>query len=69
MKQPEFIISFTVESCDEKTARNYQNCYVAEKRIVSKLSKISTQIFIAQIGNFDKDCVKISIPYSFLTSK
>ena len=26
-----------VESCDEKTAENYQNCYAAEKRIISKL--------------------------------
>ena len=30
-----------VESYDEKTAENYRNCYVAEKLIVSKLSKIS----------------------------
>ena len=39
-------ISFSVESY-EKTAENYQNCYVAEKRIVHKLSKIS-------IPNFDR---------------
>ena len=30
----------SVESYDEKTAKNYRNCYVAEKCIVSKLSKI-----------------------------
>ena len=42
MKLSEFeIISFSVESYDEKTAENYQNCYVAEKNIVSKLSEIS----------------------------
>ena len=34
-------MSLSVESCDEKTAERYWNCYVAEKCIVSKLSKIS----------------------------
>ena len=34
-----------VESYDEKTAKNYRNCYVAEKRIFSKLSKLSTPHF------------------------
>ena len=40
MKASDFFL-FSVVSCDEKTAKNYRNCYVAEKRIVSKLSKIS----------------------------
>ena len=31
-----FLISF--ESYDEKMAENYRNCYVAEKRMISKLS-------------------------------
>ena len=35
-----------VKSYDEKTAENYRNCYLAEKPIVFKLSKIS-------IPNFD----------------
>ena len=39
MKQSEFKIS--VEIYDGKTAEHDQNCYVAEKRIVSELSKIS----------------------------
>ena len=43
MKPTEFKISIEDESYDEKTA---ENCYVAEKRIVSKLSEIS-------IPNFD----------------
>ena len=30
----------SVENYDEKTAENYRNCYVVEKRIASKLSKI-----------------------------
>ena len=34
----EFKISISVESYDEKTAENYRNCYVAEKRIVFKIS-------------------------------
>jgi len=46
MKPSEFKISIAVESYDKKTAENYRNCYVAEKRIVSKLSKVS-------IPNFD----------------
>ena len=41
MKPPEFKISISVESYDEKTAENYRNCYAAEKLIVFKLSKIS----------------------------
>ena len=42
----EFKMSISVESYDEKTTENDRNCYVAEKRIVSKISKIS-------IPNFD----------------
>ena len=34
------------QNFDEKTAESYRNCYIAEKRIVSKLSNIS-------IPNFD----------------
>ena len=45
MKPSEFKISILVESYDEKTAENYRNRYVAEKRIVSKLSKISIPNF------------------------
>ena len=40
MKPSEFEIYFLVESYDKKTAENYWIGYVAEKRIVSKLSKI-----------------------------
>ena len=36
----EFESSLTVESYDRKTVQNFQNSYVAEKRIVSKLLKI-----------------------------
>ena len=35
----------SVESYDEETAGNYRYCYVAEKCIVSKLSKISISKF------------------------
>ena len=34
-------MSISVESYDKKTADNDKNFYVAEKRIVSELSKIS----------------------------
>ena len=40
MKLSEFKISVSVESYHEKIAEIYQNYYVAEKHIVSKLSKI-----------------------------
>ena len=43
MKPSEFKISISVETYDEKTAENYRNGYGAEKRIVSKLSKIAIQ--------------------------
>ena len=46
MKPLKFKISISVEIYDEKTAENDQNYYVAEKRIVFKLSKIS-------VSNFD----------------
>ena len=41
IKPSEIKISILVESYIEKTAENYRNCYVVEKRIISKLSKIS----------------------------
>ena len=41
MKPSDFKISISVSrDYDEKTAENYQNYYVNENRIVSKLSKI-----------------------------
>ena len=54
---------FSVGSYDEKTAENYRNSYVAEKRIVSKLSKISIPNLIAQIEDLNEYCVKISRLY------
>ena len=36
----EFKFPISAESYDEETAGNYRYCYVAEKCIVSKLSKI-----------------------------
>ena len=46
MELSDFKMSISVESYDEKTDENYRNCYGAEKRIVSKQSKMS-------ILNFD----------------
>ena len=46
MKPSKFKISISVENYDEKSVEKDRNCYVAEERIVSKLSKIS-------IPNFD----------------
>ena len=36
-KQSYFDVSFSVRSCDRKTAENFWNFYVSEKRIVSNL--------------------------------
>ena len=49
MKPSEFKISISVESYDEKTAENYRNCYVTEKPIVCKLSKMSIPNLVAEI--------------------
>ena len=54
IKLSESEISFSVERDDKKTAENYRNCYVAEKRIVTKLSKIS-------ISNLDRTILELEI--------
>ena len=63
MKLLELKISISVESYDEKTAENYRNCYVAEKRIVSKFKLTRSQICIAQIEDLNEVCVKNSRLY------
>ena len=63
MKPSELKKFISVESYDEKTAENYLNCYVVEKRLVSKLSKISIPNLIALMEDLNEDCVKISHPY------
>ena len=40
MKQSELKKFISVESYDERTVENYRNCYLTEKRMVSKLSYI-----------------------------
>ena len=40
MKPTELKISLSVESYNERTVENYRNCYIAENRIDSTLSKI-----------------------------
>ena len=64
MKPSESKISLSLESYDEKTAENYRNCYVAEECIGFKLWKISIKkILLAQIGDFNRYCINISLPY------
>ena len=46
MDSSDLKISISVECYEEKTAENYRNGYLAEKRIILKLLKIS-------IPNFD----------------
>ena len=65
MKPSEFKISIPVESYDEKTNENYRNCYASEKRI----RDIDSKFFIAQIEDFNKDCVKISRRYILYTNR
>jgi len=45
MKPSELKNYIFVKSYDGKTAENYRNCYLAEKPIVFKLSKISIPKF------------------------
>ena len=59
MKPSELKIYISIKSYDENTAENDRNCYVAEKRIVSKLSNI----LIPHIEDLNEECVKISRPY------
>ena len=63
MKPSEFKITISVGSYDGKTAENYQNCYAAEKRIVSKQSKISIPNFNSTNKNLNEDCFKLFRPY------
>ena len=58
MQQSELNISISAESYDEKTAENYRNCYVVEKNIVFKLSRIS-------IPNFDTTKFQVPIFHAF----
>ena len=44
MKSSELKISLSVKSYDGKTAENYLNFYVVEKRIISQLSKVSIKV-------------------------
>ena len=43
---------FSVGSYDEKTAEDYRNCYVAEKRIVSKIAKTSVPNIVSTNWKF-----------------
>jgi len=63
MKSSGFKISILVKGCDEKTAENYRNCYIAEKHIVS-YQRYQSQNLILQIEDLNEDCVKISRIFS-----
>ena len=63
MKPLELIITISVENFGEKTTENNRNGYVAENRIVSKLSRISIPNLIAQIEDLNVGCVQISRRY------
>ena len=53
MEPSEFKSFVSIESYDEKTTENYQNCNVAKKPTVFKLSKISIPNF--ESTNWDLD--------------
>ena len=59
MKQSELQISIRVKSYDEKTVENYRNCYIAEKCIVSNLSK-------KLISNFNNTNLKTCLSEVFI---
>ena len=65
MKLSELNIYISGQSYDEKTAKNYQNWYVAKKRIVSKTSNF----FITEIEDLNEDFVKISLSYLIYFSR
>ena len=71
MKPSEFKICISVESYDEKTAKNYRNCYVAESLQFSNYQRFPFQILISQIDDLNKDCVNSSGLYliRFLKNK
>ena len=70
MEPSKFKILISVENFDEKTVENYRNCYVAEKRMGSKLSKIYRyQILIRQIKDLNEGSVKILRLYFILSVK
>ena len=53
MKPSKSKISHSVKSYDEKTSKNCRNFYDTEKRIISKLSKISIRNFNSTILRLD----------------
>ena len=59
MKPSELKVSVSIDSYNEKTAKNYRNWNVDENRIVSKLSKLS----FLKIEDFNTNCVIIACPY------
>ena len=63
VKPSEFKVLISVERYDEKTAENYRNCYVAEKRIVFKLLKISIPNFNSTNWTLEWRLFKDSRPY------
>ena len=66
MEPSEVKISISVYSYDEKTAEDYRNFYVAEKRIFINYERYLPQILIAQIEDLNVVCVKISRLQLFL---
>ena len=49
-----------------KTAENYRNYYLAKKRIVSKVSKISIPNLVTQIEDLNEHCVKNIVSLFFM---
>ena len=53
MKSLELKISFSIESYDGKTDENYHYCYVPEKHIVLKISKLSMSNVASTYGRLE----------------
>ena len=62
-------ISISIESSDEKNSENYHSCYVAEKRTVFKLSKISILSFDSPNWRLERRLCQISRPYLLYFSR
>ena len=67
MKSLELKKFISIDSYDEKSNENYQNCYIYEKRILPNYINSRSKGFIAKIEDLNKDCIKFHVPifYTF----
>ena len=67
MEPSEFKISISVESYDEKTAENDQNCYVAEKRSFQTFKDIDPKFKLKKLKAWMKIVLKLNVPILYIS--